>query len=278
MDSSSDAAMTRRISRRDFLRVAAGAAAVTGLSPTAGRVLLEPFVRSPEEALPGQEAWYASTCRQCSAGCGIIVRVSNGRARKIEGNPFHPLNRGKLCARGQAGLQVLYNPDRLKNAVRQTGGRGSRRFEALPWDEALDLLAEKITGLAEPQRLLFISGLMPDHLYRIAARWLKSFGAPPPLVFDLHSALEGRATAERLSQVFFGKRDLPLYDLGRTGVAFSFGANLLETWLSPVAQSFAYGEMRQGGSGGRGLLVQFEPRLSATAASADEWEIGRAHV
>ena len=263
--------MTRRVSRRDFLRVAAGAAALTGLSPTARRVGLEPFARSPEEALPGQEAWYASTCRQCAAGCGIVVRVSNGRARKIEGNPLHPLNRGKLCARGQAGLQVLYNPDRLKNAVRQTGGRGSRRFEPLAWDQALDLLAEKITSLGNPQRLLFLGGLMPDHLYRLISRWLESFGAPPPLLFDLHSALEGRAAAERLSQVFFGERELPLYDLARADVALSFGANLVETWLSPVAQSIAYGDMRQGGSGGRGLLVQFEPRLSATAASADEW-------
>ncbi|OGT26141.1 MAG: hypothetical protein A2Z17_07805 [Gammaproteobacteria bacterium RBG_16_66_13] len=263
--------MTRRVSRRDFLRVAAGAAALTGLSPAARRVAIEPFARSPEEALPGQEAWYASTCRQCAAGCGIVVRVSNGRARKIEGNPLHPLNRGKLCARGQAGLQVLYNPDRLKNAVRQTGGRGSRQFEPLAWDRALDLLAEKITSLGNPQRLLFLGGLMPDPLYRLTSRWLESFGAPPPLLFDLHSALEGRATAERLSQVFFGERELPLYDLARADVAFSFGANLVETWLSPVAQSIAYGDMRQGGSGGRGLLVQFEPRLSATAASADEW-------
>jgi anaerobic selenocysteine-containing dehydrogenase len=263
--------MTGRVSRRDFLRVAAGAAALTGLAPTARRVGLEPFARSSEEALPGQEAWYASTCRQCAAGCGIVVRVSNGRARKIEGNPLHPLNRGKLCARGQAGLQVLYNPDRLKNAVRQTGGRGSRRFEPLAWDQALDLLAEKITSLGNPQRLLFLGGLMPDHLYRLISRWLESFGAPPPLLFDLHSALEGRAAAERLSQVFFGERELPLYDLARADVALSFGANLVETWLSPVAQSIAYGDMRQGGSGGRGLLVQFEPRLSATAASADEW-------
>ncbi|HET7011071.1 MAG TPA: molybdopterin-dependent oxidoreductase [Anaerolineales bacterium] len=263
--------MNRRISRRDFLRVAAGSAAITGLSPAARRVLLEPFARSPEETLPGEEAWYASTCRQCAAGCGIIVRVSNGRARKIEGNPLHPLNHGKLCARGQAGLQVLYNPDRLKNAVRQTGGRGSRQFDALPWSEALDLLAEKLTALGNPQRLLFFGGLMQDHLYRLVSRWLESFGAPPPVVFDLHSALEGRTAAERLSQAFFGARELPVYDLARADVAFSFGANLLETWMSPVAQSFAYGEMRQGGSGGRGLLVQFEPRLSSTAASADEW-------
>ncbi len=90
-----------RLSRRDFLRITAGAAALgaTGFSPTVRRAVLEPFVRPPEEALPGQATWYASTCRQCPAGCGIVVRTINGRAKKIEGNPLHPLNRGKLCAR-----------------------------------------------------------------------------------------------------------------------------------------------------------------------------------
>jgi anaerobic selenocysteine-containing dehydrogenase len=263
--------MKRKLSRRDFLKMAATATVATGFAPAARRIVLEPFVRPPEEVLPGQATWYASTCRQCPAGCGIIVRVINGRAKKIEGNPLHPLNRGKLCARGQAGLQLLYNPDRLKNAVRQIGGRGSRQFEPWYWPEALDLLAEKITTLSNPGRLAFWGGLMPDHLYRLASALLEALGASPPVVFDLHSALEGRVTAVRLAQTFFGASELPAYDLARTDVLFSFGANFLETWMSPVAQNRAYGTMREGQSGGRGFLVQFEPRLSATAASADEW-------
>jgi len=262
--------MTQTLSRREFLKIAAGAAGATGLAPQ-GRRLVEPFARPPEPSLGGEEAWFASTCRQCAAGCGILVRVLNGRARKIEGNPLHPLNRGKLCARGQAGLQVLYNPDRLRNAVRQTGGRGSRVFEPVGWDEALGILTEKISSLSRPERLLFFGGLMPDHVYRLATRLLDSLGAPPPIISDLHSALEGRNAAQWLAQEFFGARELPLYDLEHSSVVLSFGANLLETWMSPVAQSVAYGEMRQGGASGRGLLIQLEPRLSATAASADEW-------
>jgi len=265
--------MTKRLSRRDFLKIAAGATAATGSAPAVRRIVLEPFARSGplEDVLPGQAVWYASTCRQCAAGCGIVVRVINGRAKKIEGNPLHPLNRGKLCARGQAGLQVLYNPDRLKNAVRQTGGRGSRQFEPLAWDDALETLAQKVSSLSNPDRLAFFGGLMPDHLYRLTARLLEALGARPPVIFDLHSALEGRAAAAQLSQSFFGVPQLPVYDLARSEVILSFGANFLETWMSPVAQSYAYGALRQGQFGGRGFLVQFEPRLSATAASADEW-------
>src|SRR5574341_156933 len=266
--------MTRNISRRNFFKFAAGAVGITGavgLSPAVRRVALEPFVRPPEEVVPGEAIWYASTCRQCPAGCGIIVRTINGRAKKIEGNPLHPLNHGKLCARGQAGLQVLYNPDRLKNAIRQTGGRGSRRFEPLYWPDALETLTQKASSLSNPHRLAFFGGLMPDHLYRLTARLLEALGAPPPVIFDLHSALEGRAAAAQLSQTFFVAPELPVYDLARSEVILSFGANFLETWMSPVAQSYAYGTLRQGQFGGRGFLVQFEPRLSATAASADEW-------
>jgi anaerobic selenocysteine-containing dehydrogenase len=263
--------MTRRLSRREFLKIAAGAAVATGFAPAARQIILEPFVRPPEEVLPGEATWYASTCRQCPAGCGIVVRVINGRAKKIEGNPLHPLNQGKLCARGQAGLQALYNPDRLKNAMRQIGGRGSRQFEPLYWSEALDLLTEKITTLSTPNRLAFWGGLMPDHLFRLVTRLLDALGAPAPVIFDLHSALEGRATATRISETLFGVSELPLYDLAQTDVVFSFGANFLETWMSPVAQNRAYGTLRQGQLGGRGFLVHFEPRLSATAASADEW-------
>jgi len=263
--------MNQKITRRDALKIAAGAIVATGMGSALRSITIEPFVQPPEEVLPGKATWYASVCRQCSAGCGIMVRTVNGRAKKIEGNPLHPLNHGKLCARGQAGLQVLYNPDRLKNAVRQSGGRGSHKFEPLYWPEAIDVLKEKITSLSSGKRLAFLSGLMPDHVYRLVTLLLTTLDAPPPVIFDLHSALEGRAAASKLSQTLFGTHDLPVYDLASADVILSFGANLLESWMSPVAQSVAYGSMRQAERGGRGLLVQFEPRLSATAASADEW-------
>jgi anaerobic selenocysteine-containing dehydrogenase len=91
------------------------------------------------------------------------------------------------------------------------------------------------------------------------------------VLFDLLSTTEGRHQSLEISQRWFGERQLPIYDIARTEVIFSFGANFLETWMSPVAQSVDYGIMRQGQLGGRGFLAQFEPRLSSTAASADEW-------
>ncbi len=263
----------KRFSRRDFLKVAAltGAGVLTGIAPAARRVTLEPYVRPPEEELPGRATWYATTCRQCPAGCGIIVRVINGRARKIEGNPAHPLNRGKLCARGQAGLQVLYNPDRLNNAVQQVGGRGSRQFKPIQWSEALGQLVSALDSPAKRSQVAFLGGMEADHLATLAGTFLQALAAPAPVFFDLHSAFEGRLQASIMARRWLGQAQLPVYDIARAQVIFSFGANLLETWMSPVSQSVDYGLMREGQAGGRGFLAQFEPRLSATAASADEW-------
>lgn len=263
------------ITRRQFLKVSAVAGAATvisGCSANLQRIeYLETYVRPPEEGLPGEDLWYASTCRQCPAGCGIVVRVSEGRARKIEGNPVHPLNGGRLCARGQAGLQVLYNPDRVRNALRQTGGRGSRQFEPTYWEDAIQLLTERLQGVSDPARIAFLGGLMSDHLYTIVSRFLAALGAPAPVLYDLHSELEGRHALTRASDQLFGIPVLPVFDVATTDVVFSFGANFLETWLSPVSYSTAYGRLRQGQVGKRGYIVQFEPRFSSTAASADEW-------
>jgi anaerobic selenocysteine-containing dehydrogenase len=263
--------MTSKFSRRTFLKIASGVGVAAGLSPVVRRVALEPFVRPPEEELPGRATWYASTCRQCSAGCGIIVRVINGRPRKIEGNPAHPVNRGKLCARGQAGLQLLYDPDRLQSAVRQTGGRFSRKFEPITWTEAVDQLAAAIESAGDTGQIAFLAGMLPDHLHDLASRFLETLNAEPPVIFDLQSALDGRSDALETSQRWFGQRRLPQYDIAHAEAILSFGANFLETWMSPVSQGVDYGMMRGGQFGGRGFLAQFEPRLSATGATADEW-------
>src|SRR4030065_2761471 len=92
--------MPKTLTRREFLKIAAGATAASGLAPAVRSIVIEPFVQPPEEVLPGQATWYASTCRQCPAGCGIIVRTINGRAKKSEGKPPHRVTRGRFSRRG----------------------------------------------------------------------------------------------------------------------------------------------------------------------------------
>src|SRR5881296_1207850 len=138
--------MSNSVDRRRFLKVlgvtGAGAAAVSacGIGPEPTERLI-PYLIQPEDQIPGTATYYATTCRECAAGCGVRVRVREGRAVKLEGNPDSPINRGRLCARGQAGLQGLYNPDRI--ASPQLRG-ASGRLEETTWDKAIQLLAQKV--------------------------------------------------------------------------------------------------------------------------------------
>lgn len=111
--------MSDRISRRDFLKIsgvgAAISAVVTGCGPVSRYIVRQPYAHMPEYNQTGLSTYYASACRECPAGCGIIVRTKEGRALTIEGNPQHPVNHGKLCARGITVQQGLYNPDRFRD-------------------------------------------------------------------------------------------------------------------------------------------------------------------
>jgi anaerobic selenocysteine-containing dehydrogenase len=266
--------MTRRINRRQFIQLSGLTGAAVALSGCTINLqkyeTLEPFVVPPEEALPGENVWYASACRQCPAGCGIIVRISNGRAKKIEGNPRHPLNRGRLCARGQSGLHVLYNPDRLRNAVTQQP-RGSKTFTPAYWDAALATVADRIKG-AVPGGVAFYGRLGDDSLAAIVGPFIQALGGPAPVYYDPLSAMNGRSLLARVTGQIYGiAPNVPFFDLSHADAVLSFGASFTETWLSPVAYGKAFGEMRSQPHGKRGTFVQFEPRMTSTGAMADRW-------
>jgi anaerobic selenocysteine-containing dehydrogenase len=265
--------MPKPLSRRQFLQAGALTSAAWALSGCTvnlqRREYLESYTRPPEEGLPGQSLWYASTCRACQGGCGIIVRISEGRARKIEGNPQHPVNRGKLCARGQAILQELYDPDRLPGAVRQLE-RGTQVYEPLYWELAIPELVAHVRDV-DPGSVAFLGGNMSTHLWNVVNRFSQALGTRPPVIYSLGETLSGQQALALSSSQLFGSPDVPFYDVANAEIVYSFGANFLETWVSPVLYSRAYGEKRRGNLGQRGLLAQFESRLSSTAASADEW-------
>ncbi len=264
--------MTRKLTRRDFLRLgvlSTGAAVLAGCKFPQRYVVREPYVRPPEEQLTGQDTWYASTCRQCSAGCGIIVRIMNGRALKIEGNPEDPFNRGKLCARGQAALQILYHPDRLHSAVQQDK-RGSRAYTPLSWNDALSTLSSKLQAAGSGIAVWAGPGIS-SHLYSIFNILVKSVGGPAPVLFDLETSLNGNRALADNSQAFLGVSQVPAFDLSLADLVLSFGSDFIGASPMPVYYGIGYGSFRVHGTGKRGYLVQFEPRMSNTGAIADEW-------
>src|SRR3979409_231168 len=150
--------------RRDFIKLTA----ITGTSATLAScgVPEHQLIRfvPDEDLVPGVAEWKPSVCPMCAAGCGLTVRgmeadvetmrngqagvVKMGVAKKLEGQPGHPINKGGLCARGQAAIQVTYHPDRLTHPVQRTGPRGSSEVKGVTWDEAIAELVGRLDTLA----------------------------------------------------------------------------------------------------------------------------------
>ena len=277
--------------RRDFLKVTVltgATAALSGCEKPAHTLVR--FI--PEEDLVASVAtWKPSVCTLCPAGCGLMVRVlpgeaevvrngkrgtiQTGLAKKLEGNPNHPVNQGKLCARGQAGLQITYHPDRVGSPLKRSGPRGSGSFQPATWEESVSEVVSRLRDLQPENRsknLRFVTGCLRGQRQEVVRKFLTAFGAPPPMVFD---PLD-EPVLRQANLLSFGQRAMPSFDLGHTNYVISFGADFLGTWNSPVAQSVAYGEMRQGRPGNRGKFIQVEQRISQTGASADEWMAPRA--
>jgi len=241
----------------------------------------------PEEDLvPGVSTWKPSICPLCNAGCGVIARVVEGDAevfrdgkpgvmrmglaKKLEGNPDDPISQGKLCARGQAAIQITYHPDRLDKPRRRTGERGSGQFTEITWEEAIKELTGKLNELAsagDQASLAFLTKPRRGRRLELIAQLLQSYGAKPAVTYEVFSD----DVLRRANQASFGSHQLPTYDLENARYVISFGADFLGTWNSAVAQSAAYGRMRQARPGTRAKLVHVDARLSQTAANADEF-------
>lgn len=262
--------MTEKISRRDFLKIAGAGTAITtvltGCGPASRYTTREPYTKMPEYNYNGQSTYYATTCRECAAGCGLVVRTMQGRALKVEGNKYNPVNLGKTCARGQSTLHGLYNPDRIQNPGKHT--RGDMNFTDLDWETATGIVANALK--TNPDEIAFLVGLAPDHLFDLVTDLCKSLGAAAPVRYGALGLFETRATLGEAARAVFGKPDLLFFDFAGADVTFSFGANFLETWLSPVAYTRGFAKMRQG-TNRRGYLVHFEARMSQTGTKADEW-------
>ncbi|MGH9490694.1 MAG: hypothetical protein ACRD17_09305, partial [Terriglobales bacterium] len=112
------------VDRRKFLQWSTAAMALVTAACNRKPVhYLVPYAQQPSEILPGMPNFYATTCQECSASCGLVVKTRDGRPIKVEGNPQHPINRGTVCARGQATFLNLYDPDRLPHPIRLVRGQ-----------------------------------------------------------------------------------------------------------------------------------------------------------
>ena len=272
--------------RRNFFKIISATSAGVVTSACGSKTdQLIPLLVPEDDLVPGLEQWHPAVCTECGGGCGTLVRIMEGsrvieqngekvrerRAaiKKIEGNPLDPVSGGRLCARGQAVVQALYHPDRLRSPMKRSGDRGKAEFAAISWDEALGAAAESIARVrtANPTGIVILTGSQIGTRSLALERFAEALGAPAPVV----CSLDDLAVERKAAEIVFGWQGLPVYDLAKATYALGVGADFLGGWASPVYYARQFGAFRQGRTGIRGHLIQAESRLSLTASSADKW-------
>ena len=258
------------LTRRDFLKWSAVSAvgAVACNIFREGEMDIQSPLEMPEDLVTGQDNWYATLCRQCPEREGIVVRVMEGRAKKVQGNPLYPTNQGKQSARCEAGLQALYHPDRLPGPMLRD--RSSGQFRNIGWNQAMSLLLFQLEELRDSNTtgsMLMITEPLRGHLGMVTNRFVEAYGGRQ-LAFEPLEQAGLRVAMKRL----FGQDVLPDFDIEGSRYILSFGTDFLSTWVSPVRYARGYGQFRTSGNGkARGTLVHVDPRYSMTAANADQW-------
>ncbi|OLN32946.1 dehydrogenase [Desulfosporosinus metallidurans] len=212
----------------------------------------------------GERQGIPSVCLQCVSGCGIIGYVEDGRLVKIEGNPEHPNSRGRLCAKGQAGVNQVYDPDRILYPLKRAGKRGEGKWERISWDQALSELVGKMKTLREQgraQEVVFRSGR--NRIGDLTERFFTAYGTPHQL--NHTTICEGsKFVANELTWGYY--RELP--DVDHTKYILNFGSNPFEAHTIHVSLAQRISEARVNQ---RAKLVTFDVRLSNTAGRSDEW-------
>jgi molybdopterin-containing oxidoreductase family iron-sulfur binding subunit len=253
------------MNRRDFFKIVAttgATAAAAGCQQATEQIL--PLVVPNEHLVPGVAAWFATVCRECPAGCGVLARNRDGRVVKLEGNPDHPVNRGSLCARGQAALQGLYHPDRFIGPQRREGDA----FRALGWQDALKLLSDKLAAVrGQPRALAVVSQLESGSLGGLLDRWIQAFGGRPRVTLEPF----GYEAIRAANRATFGRDAVPYHAFEDAEVILSFGADFLETWISNSQAARGFARAHTFRDGKAGTFIHVEPRQSLTASNADEW-------
>jgi MoCo/4Fe-4S cofactor protein with predicted Tat translocation signal len=256
-----------RTSRRDFLKLmGAGAAfAAAGCARKPVEKVL-PYLKAPEEITPGNAVWYASTCGECPAACGLLVKTREGRPIKLEGNKEHPLSRGGLCARGQASVLNLYDPERLKRPMLVDRASG----DEIP-SEWSEVDSKAVAALTEARqrgtRVVLLTGTVtsPSTLALIDG-FIKIFPSAQHVTWDPIS-IDPLLKSQEAS---YGERLLPRYRLDLADVLLTIGADPVGTLISPVEYARDFSGRRRPEARAMSKVIAVEPGLSLTGTNADE--------
>jgi thiosulfate reductase/polysulfide reductase chain A len=209
----------------------------------------------------GRREFIPSTCAMCVNKCGIIVEVVNNKLHKINPNHRHIKSRGMLCAKGNAGVAIPYNPDRLKRPLLRTGKRGEGKWREISWDEAYKHVAKNLAALKEKYQnrstVAFASteGFQEEFFSMLT----NAYGS---LNTVRHSTLCLSTNIQGWSSVFGVYPDA---DLKNAQFIIMTGSDRAQALITPDSVDF----QRNRPKGQK--LVYLDPRFTETAAKADKW-------
>ncbi|MDF3001121.1 MAG: bisC [Bacillota bacterium] len=216
-----------------------------------------------------------TNCRACIQNCGVIAHVKNGRVVKLEGNPEDPMSKGRMCAKGLSGIQALYHPNRNKYPMLRVGKRGENKWKRISWDEALDMIAEKLMDARDHYgaETVFCStggGGNPE-IWSIA-RFCNIFGTPNwfepgcaqcylprVLSYTMMYGGDDPSIADSNALELYYPEDTPIKTLVLWGTAPSYSC--------PATGGGAVVDLRSNGV----KTVVVDPRFTPDAAKSDIW-------
>ncbi len=250
-----------KINRRTFLALAGGTGAGFVFQSQEKYIhKLIPYVNAPQYPHPGEWAYYLSTCRECPAGCGLMMWYRDGRVTKAEGNPEHPINGGKLCIRGQSSVLGEYDTDRIKKPLVKNGEEG---FIQTDWTEALSEIRNELSAATDVK---LVTNIQTGSLAGVMEEFTARFNQKPLYYEAFNYESMRKANAE-----VYGQPIIPRYNLQDSDLIVSFGADFLETWLSPVEYAREFGKFHSLENNNIGRFIYFGPANTMTAMNADEF-------
>ncbi len=255
------------MSRKQFLALLTASAAVvaSGCTNYRDKGEIVPYTRKPEEITPGVSNYYASTCCGCSQACGILIKTREGRPIKIDGNPDHPVNRGKTCATGQATIMNLYDPYRLRKPV---FGSQSGKTGEISWNQIDETLIQHLHACVQASReIALIIHPTQSPTFRSL---LQEFTETYPTARIYSYELFPQETARRAWELSYGVPELPVIAWEKADIILALESDFLGTEGNTLEQIRAFARRRDVmQSTDFNRLYCVEGDMSLTAANAD---------
>ena len=257
-------------SRRNFLRLGAASAAFAATASTFEHARSQPLLKGGKDFSPttGKERQaIPSACWQCVTRCPIIGYVEDGKLVKISGQLNSIRSEGALCAKAQAGINQVYDPDRVLYPMRRVGARGEGKWKRVSWDEALTELADRLKKLRDdghPEKFMFHYGRMKASSSKlIKSVFLATYGTG---TIGNHTAICEAAKWTGQELTWGGHYDN--WDFDNTRFVLNFGSNVFEAHTNsiPTAHRLIRAMVERSVR-----VVTFDVRLSHTAAKSSEW-------